>query len=237
MLNNGLRSAAIAAVFDLDGTLLDGHVWRGVADYHRSQRINRRWLYALMASHLPLWYLQKLRVLSVERVRYLWTRDMGWTLRGFDQAQARDMFDSIADVYIVPLLRPDVVERLCDHQSKGHQVILLSGAFEGLLAVVGERLGVDKVLGTQLVKRNDRYLGKALPPVCQGKGKLQRLQAYLSESDEAIDLEASFAYADSLTDLSVLEAVGHPVAVYPEEELAALASRRAWPILGRTSRN
>lgn len=237
MLNSGLRSAATAAIFDLDGTLVDGHVWRGVAHYHKSERVNRRWLYALMATHLPLWYLRKLRVMSVEQARYLWTRNMGWTLRGFDQSQAKAMFVSIADVYIVPLLRPDVVERLRDHQSKGHQVILLSGAFEGLLAVVGERLGVDKVLGTRLVQRNGRYLGTALPPVCQGKGKLQRLQVYLSESDEAIDLEASFAYADSLTDLSVLEAVGHPVAVYPEEGLATLASRRAWPILGTTSRN
>jgi HAD superfamily hydrolase (TIGR01490 family) len=228
-------SGAIVAIFDLDGTLFEGHVWFAVTRYHRSQRINRRWLYVYLAVHFPLWYLQKTILMSGERARYLWARNMAWLLRGFDQGQAEAMFVWMVDEYIAPRLRPDVVERLRDHQSKGHHVILLSGAFEGLLAVVGERLGVAGFLGTRLKQRNGRYVGAPIAPVCQGTGKVQRLRSYFSALREPVDLTASYAYADSLTDRPVLELVGHPVAVYPEEGLAKLAHRRGWPILGTMS--
>lgn len=228
-------SATTAAIFDLDGTLFSGHVWLAVARHHKSQRVNRRWLYAYIAVHMPLWYLYKLHLMSGERARYIWARDMAWTLRGFDQAQAAAMFAWIADEYVTPLLRPDVVGRLRHHQAEGHRVMLLSGAFEDLLAVIGEQLGVDEVLGTRLEQRNGRYTGQSFPPTCQGRGKVKRLRAYLSGPGKAIDLAASYAYADSLTDLPVLEMMGHPVAVYPDERLAALASRKGWPILGTMS--
>jgi phosphoserine phosphatase len=45
-----------------------------------------------------------------------------------------------------------------------------------------------------------------------------------------IDLEGSYAYSDSITDLPMLEAVGNPVAVNPDRELRRLAEDRAWPV-------
>jgi fatty acyl-CoA reductase len=222
----------VAAFFDLDGTLFDGHVWFAVTHYHRSQRINRRWLYVYLAVHFPLWYLHRLGLMSAERARYLWARNMGWTLRGFDETQASAMFRWITEEYIAPRLRPDVVERLRAHQSQGHRVLLLSGAFEGLLQTVGVCLNVAEVVGTRLRRRNGRYVGAPLPPVCQGEGKIQRLRKFLRDSDAAVDLAVSYAYADSMTDLPVFEAVGHPVVVYPEGDLAVLADQRGWPILG-----
>jgi fatty acyl-CoA reductase len=227
--------SSIAAVFDLDGTLFSGHVWYAVVQHHKNKRVNRRWLYLYLASHMPLWPLYKLGIVSNEQSRYAWTRDMGWTLRGFNQARATAMFNSITDEYVVPLLRGDVVERLRHHQAQGHHVILLSGTFEGLLVTIGERLDVDGVLGTRLVQRNGVYSGSVMSPICQGLGKVQRLQDYVWGQGRALDLAASYAYADSITDLPVLEAVGHPVAVYPEEELAVLADQRGWPILGTPS--
>ncbi len=232
-----VASASTAAIFDLDGTLFDGHVWMAVAQYHKCRRVNRRWFYTYVAVHMPLWYLHKLGLMSGDRARYLWARNMAWSLRGFDQAQAMAMFKWIADENIIPLLRPEVVQRLRQHQAQGNRVMILSGAFEGLLAVVGERLGVDHVLGTRLVQRNGRYVGRALSPICHGQGKVQRLQAYLAGPGKGIDLQASYAYADSLTDWPLLQMVGHPVAVHPDEELAALVGRRGWPILDATSSN
>jgi len=227
--------SAVAAIFDLDGTLLNGHVWLAVSEYQKLNRINRRWLYFYLTAHMPFYYLRRLNLMDEERSRYLWARNMGWSLRGFDQAQATDLFEWVTDEYIMPQLRRDVVKRLRHHQTEGHRTILLSGAFDGLLEVVGDRLGVDAALGTRLKQRSGRYVGSPLPPVCQGKGKVERLQAYLSGSDEEIDLAASYAYADSMTDRPVLELIGHPVAVYPEEDLATLADRRGWSILGSVS--
>ena len=142
------------------------------------------------------------------------------------------MFSWITDEYIVPLLRPDIVARLRDHQALGHRVILLSGAFEGLLATVGERLGVEEFLGTRLKRSDGLYTGVAVPPIPQGDGKIERLRVGLSESGRPIELPASYAYADSITDHPLLEAVGHPVAVYPDQALAAVALNCGWSVLG-----
>ena len=228
-------SGTTAAIFDLDGTLFSGHIWQAVAQHHNSRQVNRRWLYVYMATHLPLWYFRKFHLINAERARYISARNMSWLLRGFDQSQATDMFIWIRDETIIPLPRQDVMEQLRRHQTDGHRVILLSGAYHGLLAVVGERLGVHEALGTRLLKRNGRHLGSALAPICQGRGKLDRLQIYLSERGKTIDLAGSYAYADSITDRYLLASVGHPTAVYPDQELADLARQIRWPILGTTT--
>jgi HAD superfamily hydrolase (TIGR01490 family) len=224
-----------AAIFDLDGTLFSGHVWLAVMRHHKSQRVNRRWLYAYLAVHMPLWYLGKLGLIDDERARYVWARNMAWTLRGLDRVQMATMFNWVADEYVEPLFRPNVVERLRYHQARGDLTVLLSGAFESLLAVIGRRLGVDAVLGTRLEQRNGRCTGRALFPICQGQGKAERLRGFLSGPGRGVDLVASYAYADSLTDRPVLEMVGHPIAVYPDEGLIDLADRRGWPVLGATA--
>lgn len=224
--------ASTIAVFDLDGTLFSGHVWYGVVRHHKTHRINRFWLYVYLIVHFPLWYMQKLRLLSSERARCLWARDMSWTLKGLGEDQTSAMFAWMADEYITPLLRTDVLERLRDHQAKGHRVILLSGAFEGLLAAVGARLGVEEVLGTRLKRVDGRCTGASLVPIPQGGGKAKRLLAHLSESDKPVALSESFAYADSITDQPVLEVVGHPVAVYPDEALADMALGCGWSVIG-----
>jgi len=220
------------AIFDLDGTLFNGHVWYGVVKHHRTLRINRFWLYVYLIVHMPLWYLYKLRLMTGERARFLWARNMSWTLKGMNETQVAAMFSWITDEYIIPLLRPDVLARLRDHQAQGHRVILLSGAFEGLLAAVGERLGVEEALGTRLKRSDGRYAGVALSPIPQGNGKVERLRVHLSQSGSPFELAAGYAYADSITDRPLLEAVGHPVAVYPDQALAALAVKCGWPVLG-----
>ncbi len=72
-----------------------------------------------------------------------------------------------------------------------------------------------------------------MPPLCFTEGKAQRLEAYLSAHPE-VDPAACTAYADTYFDLPAMERVGHPVAVYPEPRLAAVAAERGWPVIGAT---
>jgi phosphoserine phosphatase len=64
--------------------------------------------------------------------------------------------------------------------------------------------------------------------------------AYAEEKARAIrdlaeqvgyDLESSYAYSDSVTDVHMLEAVGHPHAVNPDRDLRRIAAARGWPVL------
>jgi HAD superfamily hydrolase (TIGR01490 family) len=225
-----VNEPGIAAIFDLDGTLYTGHVARGIAHHHRTHRVKRLQLYFYMATHLLMWPLRRLDLISEATARELWTRDMGWTVRGWTPEEAARAFAWIAQHYVQPLVRPDVLERLREHQAMGQRVVLVSGTLAPLLAEIGRQWGIDETVGTPLVLRDGRYAGTSERPVCQGRGKVLWLETHAGRH-EAILWSQSYAYADSYTDLPLLEKVGHPVAVYPDEELAAHARDQGWEII------
>jgi HAD superfamily hydrolase (TIGR01490 family) len=116
--------------------------------------------------------------------------------------------------------------RLRQHQADGHRVILVSGTSAPLLAEIGRQLGIQETVGTPTVLKDGRYTGASELPVCQGPGKVARLGEFLADDD--VSWSESYAYADSYLDLELLESVGHPVAVSPDDELAAHAAALGW---------
>jgi HAD superfamily hydrolase (TIGR01490 family) len=124
-----------------------------------------------------------------------------------------------------------MMTRLQNHQQSGHRLLLLSGTPVPLLAAIGRELGIEEVVGTPLHMRNGRYTGRSEHPVCQGANKILRLERHIGETEE-INWSESWAYADSYSDLPVLERVGHPVAVHPDAALDAHAKEHAWEIIG-----
>jgi len=110
-------------------------------------------------------------------------------------------------------------------------VVLVSGAFEELLACLGERLGVQHVVGTRLELRNGRYSGRAIKP-CFGQDKVTLLTELLAKHSLEVDFSQSFAYGDGIFDVPMLELVHNPVAVYPDSQLWDHALQREWRIIG-----
>jgi HAD superfamily hydrolase (TIGR01490 family) len=198
--------------------------------HHREHRVKRLPLLVYMATHFALWPLWRLGLMSELQGRQLWVRDMGWTIRGWTVEEAAPAFAWIAEQYVLPRVRPDVMRRLREHQARGDRVVIVSGTLSRLLDAIGQALGVEETVGTPSVLKDGRYSGASELLTCQGAGKVTRLQQYLAGEGEIPWLE-SYAYADSLTDLPLLERVGHPVAVFPDADLAALAASRGWEIL------
>jgi HAD superfamily hydrolase (TIGR01490 family) len=224
------ESSKIAAIFDLDGTLYTGHVTLGIAQHHRTNRVNLRQLYTYLAIHMPIWWIQRLGLISEITSRSIWTRNLGWTMRGLTIEEAEKAFAWLAEQYVVPRVRPDVINRLRDHQAAGHTVILVSGTFSPLLHEIGHRLEVVDTVGTPMILEGGRYTGSSERPVCQGVHKVTRLEQHL-DGREDILWSDSYAYADSYSDLPLLERVGHPVAVYPDSRLSSHAMSRGWEII------
>lgn len=222
-----------AAFFDLDGTLCTEHVWRALARYHLAQRQKRAVVFAYLAGHMALWPLYKMGVLDKERFFRTWARDLAWLVAGLTAQKAQGLFRWVVDEQIAPSFRSDVLKILRCHQSQGHLVALVSGTFQDLLAVVGERLGVSHVVGTGLKAAGGRYTGRIVEPLCFGRDKSSLLRSFLTDNYLDVDLGSSFAYADSIFDVPVLALVGNPVAVYPGAELEVYASRKGWRIVGR----
>lgn len=220
----------IAAIFDLDGTLTSGSVLQGIQAHHRVHRTKRIPLHFFMSTHMIVWLLGRLGLVSEEKARGLWARNMGWAIRGWTPAEASPAFEWIAEQYVAPRAYPDMLDKVHEHQRAGHRVILLSGTPSPILEAIGRRLGISETVGTPLVVRRGKYSGASVPPACQGIHKVTRLNMYLGANHQ-ISWPESYAYADSHTDMPLLEYVGHPVAVCPDEQLRAHAGRCGWTII------
>lgn len=138
--------------------------------------------------------------------------------------EAREFVESM----VVPTLYPAAVEKIHWHQAQGHLVAIVSGATKFVVRPLAEHLGVRHYLYTRLEVEHGRFTGRVIDPICFEEGKIYWLQQLVDEKD--IDLARSWFYTDSVTDLPLMELVGHPVAVNPDPFLYRTARRRCWPV-------
>jgi len=221
----------IVSVFDCDGTLFSAHFVRGLIEYSRLQGFNDRVRRLYLKLIIPN-ILRKLRLINVESLNNSIIDGLGGLIKGFDLQQGIAAFDWVVYEYLLTSIRPEVVARLKDHQKQGHRVILLTGIFNPCLGLIGAYLDVTDLVGTGIEVVDDRYTRKILPPVVTGREKLTSLLKYCDAQNLEIEWGLSCAYADSVCDHYVLEQVGHPVAVYPDENLSALAQEKGWEVIG-----
>jgi HAD superfamily hydrolase (TIGR01490 family) len=222
----------IAALFDCDGTLYAAQYGRGLMKF-ASARGHKGAVRAYFASLLPLIALRKCRLITDEQFHRPLTSRMPWMIKGMSAEEFHDLGDCMYRDYLLPTERTEVVERLRDHQSRGHAVLLVSAQLLPTLEILGDHYKVDGVVGTNVELKNGRYTGRIVPPVITGTDKDRYAREFFSSRNMEIDWEASYAYADSITDLGLLGMVGHPVAVHPDEKLFALAQSRKWEMIGR----
>jgi HAD superfamily hydrolase (TIGR01490 family) len=226
------QAKTVLAIFDFDGTLTEGHLWAGISRHHHQKKVKRTAVYWYLLAHMPFWLAAKLKIYSEEKNRAKWGEDLSVLFKGFTRDEAENVFDWVTDQYFVPLLRPDILEVLKEHQKQGHKIMLLSGMFSEFLEVVGRRIGVDYVVGTRLEILNNRCTGRIIQPLCFGENKAVLMSAYIQQKQLTVDYAFSSAYADSIYDSPVFRLVGRPVATYPDKKLYRLASAEKWQIIG-----
>ena len=135
---------------------------------------------------------------------------------------------------LVTSITPVMSQVLAEHAAAGRDRVVLSASPTEIVSRLADAAGLERGIGTTSELDDDgRYTGRLTGPFCYREGKAQVLRALAEE--HGYDLSASYAYTDSASDLPMLEAVGHPVAVNPEPALRDLAEARGWPIV-ETSR-
>ncbi len=219
-----------AAFFDVDGTLTENRVWQGLMDYFTFHRLRRGTHLAFFTYHYFLYFLYKLKLIDQVAFRSPWAQHLSWFFRGFDQVQAKKMWDWVVEERISQQWRWDVRQILQQHKQAGEVVFLVSGGPVGLLERIAEEVGADYVVGTRHEMADGRYTGRAASEACQGDYKAEFTRQRIQELGLDIDLQNSHAYADSAGDIAMLDMVGNPVAVYPDDELAPIAAERGWPV-------
>jgi HAD superfamily hydrolase (TIGR01490 family) len=216
--------ARAAAFFDLDKTLIEGSsaIDFARASYKRGLMSRRQLAKDLMAN-----------------LRF---RLSGSTDAGTDALRQR-VLDSIAGTRVVDLMRlgpdvfatllprlyPEMLEEAWEHQDAGRAIFIVTAASQEMAESLAHVLGFDGGIGTRSEIRNGVYTGRPDGPLTYRDGKPAAMREVAQR--EGIDLARSYAYSDSESDLPMLRAVGHPVAVNPDAALARIAREEGWRVI------
>lgn len=211
-----------AAFFDLDKTLMagsSGMQFARVATRHGL--VGRRQLASWAVEHLRY----RLRGTTDERTAEV-LRVARETIAG---VPARDLERMNPEVLaaILPRVYPQMLDEVYAHQDAGRATFIVSAAGNGVVEPLAAVLGMDGGIGTRYeVGEGGDLSGRFDGPFVYGPGKVEAMRTFAAE--HGIDLAASYAYSDSLSDLPMLRAVGHPVVVNPDPPLAELAREEGW---------
>jgi HAD superfamily hydrolase (TIGR01490 family) len=191
----------------------------------------RRWTYrAYWAYNLPIYLLYKIGLISEESFRSPWAAKLAWFYRGYSIDQVNEISDWVVTNYVKGHWREDVRQRLEEHNNSGDIVVLVSGGGLPMLQRLAQALKITHYVGTEYEIQDGHYTGRTVGPACIGEYKVSLTRAYLEKHGLPVDFQDSFAYADSIADLELLQAVGNPIATYPDGELRTLAERQGWSI-------
>ena len=206
------------AVFDLENTLVASNVvasyaWLATRDLDDLDRMR---FVVQTLGEIP-------RLLSLDRkdrsdfLRYFYRR--------FESAPvdriSDDCQEMLSDLLIAKSF-PQGIRRVRAHRRAGHLTLLMTGALDFVVEPL--RPLFDHIVAAEMGTTGGAYDGRLLTVPPTGESRYQALEEFAEA--HRCNLRESVAYADSTSDLPMLEAVGFPVAVNPEVKLAVLARKR-----------
>jgi HAD superfamily hydrolase (TIGR01490 family) len=213
-----------AAFFDLDKTLIEGSsaIHFGRASYRRGL-LTRRQLAR------DLWANVKFRL-------------RGSTDEETDMLRQR-ILDAIAGHRVVDLARlgpevlagvlprayPEMLDVAWGHQDAGRPIYIVTAASQEIAELLAQVLVFDGGIGMRSEIQDGFYTGRPDGPFTYREGKAEAIRQVAER--EGIDLSESWAYSDSESDLPMLRAVGHPVAVNPDQRLLRVAREEGWQVM------
>ena len=216
------REEPVVAVFDMEGTIItsnvvESYVWTRMADLEPDE-----WPKELISvfGRIP-GYLQIDRRDRGDFLRTFFRRFEGASVEGIDRIIQHHVGE-----FMLQKASAAAIRRVREHRAAGHRTILITAAAEPFIRTLAPLF--DIVIGAELQVKEGRYTGFMSAPPLVGEARAAWLKRYAMQ--EIVDLKHSYAYADSYSDLPLLRAVGHPVAVSPDASLYRYARRRRWPI-------
>ena len=147
---------------------------------------------------------------------------------GWDVATVREIVADTLHNVVDPLVYDEAVSLIEEHHLAGRDVVIVSASGAEVVEPIAAMLGADHVVATRMEIADGKYTGGI------------EYYAYAEEKARAIeelaermgyDLANSYAYSDSVTDVPMLDVVGHSHAVNPDKELRRIAAEKAWPVL------
>ncbi len=220
----GHRSPAAAAFFDLDKTIISrSSTLAFVPSFYRHGLIN-----SVQAARGAVAQLA-FRIGGADHAQMQRIKDQVSRLcQGWPVERVAEIVTANVAVTIAPLIYTEARRMLDAHKEAGRDVFIVSTSGQEMVGPIGAMLGASGIIATQMRHADGRYTGE-VEFYAYGAAKAARIRQLASERGYA--LTDCFAYSDSVTDLPMLEAVGHPHAVNPDRQLRRAAAGRGWPVL------
>ncbi|MEK3953421.1 HAD family hydrolase [Psychrobacillus sp. FSL K6-1464] len=216
------------AIFDFDGTIYAEETFTLLMKHLKEHPTYHSSYKRFYRAIVPPYIANKLKLYPDNKMK---KRSMQLYLEAFNGLTKLEM-----DIYfseIKATMQQDfntkVLERLKRHQEENIHILLVSGAYTQFLERVTDGLVFNQIIGTDIFYKDDKvYTKNAINHV---NGQQKTLKVHEALDGHQIDWENSYAYGDSFSDMPVLELVGNPVAVRPEEKLRSLANARGWEVM------
>jgi HAD superfamily hydrolase (TIGR01490 family) len=209
-----------AAFFDLDKTVVSKSSSLALSrPFYKAGLVTRSQL--LKGAYAQLVYL----MIGADEKRMERAKDGMLALtKGWDEEEVEAVVSEALERVVDPFIYQEAMDLIALHKALGRKVFIVSSSPEGVVRPLAQRLGVGDVIATRAEVVDGKFTGN-LEFYAYREQKAEAIREL-----EGIDLEGSYAYSDSITDLPMLEAVGNPVAVNPDRELRKIAEQRGWKI-------
>ncbi len=213
------------ALFDLDNTLLAGdsdHAWgefvieEGLVDAATHRAKNDEFYEQYLKEDLDI---------------HAYVQFTLQPILNLDSAERATLHEKFMGEVVEPMILESGKSLVEKHRNNGDLCVLITATNSFITYPIAKRLSMDALLATELELENDRLTGVISGTPCYQEGKVEKLQQWMKETDQNFDLHSACFYTDSINDLSLMEIVGEPVAVDPDESLAEIASKNGWQIM------
>jgi HAD superfamily hydrolase (TIGR01490 family) len=217
-------TGATAAFFDLDKTLISrSSTLAFVPSFYRHGLISGVQAVRGALAHL-VFRIGGADHNQMEKIKEQVTKlCRGWPVERVTEIVSTHLADTIG-----PIIYTEARRLLDSHRAAGRDVIIVSTSGQEMVGPIGAMLGATTIIATKMRHADGRYTGE-LEFYAYGEAKASRMRELSAERGYV--LSDCFAYSDSVTDLPMLEAVGHPHAVNPDRHLRKIAVERGWPVL------
>ncbi|WP_391209095.1 HAD family hydrolase [Psychrobacillus sp. L4] len=216
------------AIFDFDGTLYAEETFKLLMNHLKEHPIYHSKYKKFYRAIVPPYIANKLKLYPTSKMKDF---SMQLYLKAFEGVSISEMdryFGELKD-RMQKDFNPEVVTRLEKHQSENIHILLVSGAYTQFLHCVTAGMTFDQIIGTNIPYKENRL--DTQTRITHVNGPQKTINILKALKGQQIDWENSYAYGDSYSDLPVLELVGNPVAVKPENKLRKTAMDNGWEII------
>lgn len=216
------------AIFDFDGTLYKQETFQLMMDFFKKHPQYNKYYRPFYRAILPRFLAYKMKLYPEPRMKERSMEIYINALRQLSKTEINTFFHDMAQ-QMQDDFNELVVKKLQEHRKNNVYTMLVSGAFVPLLEAVTQSFHFDQIIGTEVPFHKNAF--DETTPIFHIQGQRKTDKILQALKNHTIDWDNSYAYGDSYSDLPVLQLVGHPIAVDPDDQLRTHAKRHGWQIL------